>query len=183
MKEFDAEEARAHIILLRDGLYSVSDIFNRTKSVPDRYIRKYWRTSGLEDIKHIAYAAHIYAIQTFPVNSSMNFFAWAANTVRREVVQSIRLLKRHKDAVAALSKSGEFCVGSCEEPEESFLGKERSQVITKHMLGMGKKNFDVITSYIDDEQVYGLSYFKQKKRREYCFNELRKLPELRDFCT
>lgn len=182
-RQYDADEACAHIILLRDGLESIDEIFAATKYLPDRYIKKYKRISGLEDIKQIAYAAHILAIQTYPVNSRVNFLGWAGQTIRREIVDFVRSQKRYGLASERVKSEGETLLGTCEEPEQEFLRQEFSAVLSKALDSIGAKNRAIVSQKYLDEGIEHMSesYFKRKKRIESSLYRLSAVKELKEY--
>lgn len=183
-KYFNAEEARAHLILVRDGLSTVDYVFEKTKFIPNRYIGRYRRISIIEDLRQIAYTAHIAAIQSFPVNSDMNFFGWASQTIRREVVDYIKYSKRVSSASDGLKKSGVSILGTCEHPEDSYLLNERDRQLAAALRSIGKKNSRAITeSFLDGGSPThnDTSYFKRRKRLSQSLNELKRFRMLREY--
>jgi RNA polymerase sigma factor (sigma-70 family) len=181
--QYDADEARAHIILLRDGLEKIDSIFEKTKSIPKKYIRKYFRIARLEDLAQVAYTAHILAIQTFPVNSSVNFFGWASHTIRREIIDFIREQKRYRMASERAKKSGQTLLGSCEHPETEYLQYECTSMLNRAINSLGEKNRQaVIEKFANDDGGYFTeSYFKRKKRVEHSLARLSSCKALKDY--
>jgi RNA polymerase sigma factor (sigma-70 family) len=183
LNQFDADEARAHIILLRDGLEKIDVIFERTKFIPNKYIKKYGIITSVEDVSQIAYMAHTLAIQTFPINSTVNFFGWAGHTIRREIVDFVRKQKRYKVAAERLKKVGVDLLGTCEHPEQEYLSSEFARVLDTALNSIGAKNKKaIIEQFLDEDCVYNTeSYFKRRKRISGSLSRLSAYTPLRDY--
>jgi RNA polymerase sigma factor (sigma-70 family) len=181
----DAEEAKAYLILVRDGLFSIDEFFNKTKFIPDKYAGKYYKLTRMEDLRQIAYAAHIVAIQTFPVNSDFNFFGWASQTIRREIIDRLRDQRRYNAASERAEKEGVTLLGHCEHPEEYFFEHEFSTILEKALQSIGMKNHRAIHEHFIAEglEYESESYFKKRRRIQFSLNSLKSNVQLRDYAN
>jgi RNA polymerase sigma factor (sigma-70 family) len=182
ISKFDADEAHAHIILVRDGLESINIVFEGTKFIPNKYIWKYSRHSNIEDIAQIAYAAHIFAIQTFPLHSTHNFFGWAGHTIRREIIDSIRIQKRNNEAADKLKKYGISLISESKYPEEEYFNKEFDTVINAALAAIGNKGRRaIIEGFLESKGTYTDSYHKRRQLISAALARLSANKSLQDF--
>jgi len=182
-KFLDADEALAHIVLWRDGKTTISDIFNKTLCIPKKYIKKYSRVVQTEDLSQIAYAAHIAAIHSFPINSGINFFGWAGNTIRRDIVDHIKHIRR-MDIVADVLKEASLCVLSeCECPEQAYTSKECRVGLSRAVNKIGEVNKRAILELMSESPVTHQSgtYFKHQKQVARSLKALTEFKDLRDY--
>ena len=179
----NSEEVRAHIILLRDGLEKIDTVFSKTRFVPDRCVKKFSRVSHIEDIQQIAYAAHVVAIQSFPVNSTVDFFAWASQTIRREIVDSIRKQKRYDSSSTHAKRAGITLLGTCEHPECAYMDSERLRHITLAVDSLGLKPKAILMERFGHNESNYLvgSYFKRQKLLDSTLQRMSQFSELREY--
>lgn len=182
-KQLDSEEARAHIIQLRDGVLGIDAIFQMTMFIPNRSIRKYSRISDIEDLSQMAYTAHIVAIQTFPVNSTIDFFGWAVQTIRREIIAFIRKQKRCEAAVKRARVAGETLLGTSEHPECAYINSEMDRRIAVAMGTLGTKaRSALIDKFSHNNSDYATeSYFKRKKQLDRAMKHISGFDYLREY--
>lgn len=180
---FDAEEARAHIILLRDGLFPLSELFERTKFVADRYLYRHAKLIGFEEARQISYSAHVLAINTYPINSEYNFFGWAGNTIRREIIDYIRQNNRVTEAAARLADSGETVMGSVVDPESDLFNHEMSKAVGLALNSMGSRlRREIIDHYlVDKPEHFSDTYFKRRRKLNFAIDVLKGKAELREY--
>ncbi len=176
----DPEVAVAHLILVRDGLLSIDDFFEKTRHIPNRYIRYYSKSLGYDEARQICYESYIESIKTYPIGNKANFFAWSGMTIFRNLMEEIRRNIRADKIKTRASQTPEQTIAEIQGPEEAYFAAELPYAVNREIDRLGSVYRDSIRRHLGDGHTEE-SYFKSRRHAQEGLRILSQLPSLKDY--
>ncbi len=176
----DPEVAVAHLILVRDGLLSLNEFFQRTRHIPNRYIKYYSKSLGYDECRQIAYESYLEAIRNYPIGNKANFFAWSGMTIFRNLVEEIRRNSRLDRIRLKAAAAYEPLLSEAPDPEETFFAAELPRAIDLELGKLGYIYRESVQRHLlggDSSE----SYFKSRRHAQEALAILGRSKSLRDY--
>ena len=168
--------------LFRDNEHrseNIIKIFNSSRFIANRLTSKYRKFEIYSDVKQIAHIALYEAIKTYPHEKNISFYGWAFNTVRREVIKTIRNYLKYQDKcpLAANACASAMITIDYNTPEEIFFETEMRHELRRAVASTGHINEYIIKNVFNldenDDEEQKISQYKINKKLNFALNSLK----------